>query len=1187
MPGTSGVPATPSAPGTPDAAGARTTVPGGVAPRTDGTPNHDHTSDTFTVSDLSVSGGDLFSRDGRSDDTFTVSDLSSLDEPISRDPTKPDSGDRDPFSDVSSLGDSVDSDPAGRGEPASTAPEPAVAATGPAAAAESARRVADWIDQTPVAPDSRDPWWWCVQATLDAYTTAYGRPGNRAVSDDRILGPDGRLAPTTSWPQLLDILDATPERVTHPDGRPDGVTPQDVLAALRAAPGSMVVVKAAPPNEPQHVFALHSQPQPSGPPTIKVRDGLVPGAEDRPEPPDPTTDPWLRHLFASSTRLAAFDNTGRPTTITSLLPERTTAHPQPTTTTSIDPNAILLASTTPPRGPSQAMQADTTSPEPAGSPWQPSDPAEMDDVPGIGPPSFDPEFQDLNALDLNTPPIPVDWEPWGVEPVGSDLLAGGDSLASDMDGGTPGAADPVDPADPLAGVDSPASESGFDWLTGVDLNNPWDPLEGVAGVDWRTESGPIDLWDPLAGVDSAAAMSDVDRLAEAEQVESDLLAGVNSPTSDMDGTTPGGADPVDPADPLAGVDSPVSESGVDWLADVDPDESLRLLAELDSAIHSGTLPENPGPIGPDPGSSGVPAVGGSGGVPHDWKQTVASAIAQLSAVGTRGEAAGAHNVAAEFVEWTREVLGVDLANYSPKPNDFYKAVVRRFGEQLKDAGVERRTAGLRAWVARQLAADLRRGGESEFREFLPYPEVMSEQRREDLHRQWFNKIANSSNGDYDVAHVVPRIIASRLSLSMRIHRPFGAPYDIGPKPSDGFTPYPVVFYRGVYHLGQLPDPTDTGRADRIAEGFLWAAVSDYEKQRLDRLFHDARVLLRARIAGAENNPNPTNSTHWPILRETFHRQLAVIRERPDSPYHNKARELVEHLRYVRVLLGVGKWESGNRRNLENQFTLHVPVVVLGGGGRDAGKWGLQVRANQQQFEADVGRMAVPGDMVAVHFGEVNGVGTGIAEIPYTAADGTEIYARQEVNLSPGTSVTLSVGKWPEQGQVGEDVAGTIPVVVRAPLVGGDGHVYRLFDTGVDKERFDNLKRHITEALARSPATMPEARRSLPRPRAGQPSNSSRSSLSPAGGHPQGLRRQEPGRTLWTGRPLSARGSKDAAKNWPQVAASAIEQLSAAGNPDEQNFVRWTREVFGIDLTKGGGATSTTQFPAPSGTGWRI
>ncbi|WP_210405992.1 hypothetical protein [Micromonospora sp. MH33] len=452
VPGTSEVPATPNAPGTPgtpDAAGARTTVPGGAAPRTDGTPNHDHTSDRTSVSDLSASGDDIFSRDSRPDDTFTVSDLSSLDEPISRDPAKPDSGDRDPFSDASSSADSVGGDPAGRGEPASTAPEPAVAATGPAvAAAESARRVADWIDQTPVGPDnSRDPWWWCVQATLDAYTTAYGRPGNRTVSDDRILGPDGRPAPTTSWPQLLDILDATPERVAHPDG----VTPEDVLAALRAAPGSMVVVKVAPPNEPQHVFALHSQPQPPGLPTIKVRDGLVPGAEDRPEPPDPTTDPWLRHLFASSTRLAAFDSTGRPTTITNLLPQRTTAHPQPTTTTSIDPNAILLASTTPPRGPSQAMQADTTSPEPSGSPWQPSLPEETGDAAGTGPAFVDPEFQDLNALNLNTPTLSP-WQPSDQPARLPESGSGSSDPVSDSLPGRPAAMEWHPPAD--AGSDA-------------------------------------------------------------------------------------------------------------------------------------------------------------------------------------------------------------------------------------------------------------------------------------------------------------------------------------------------------------------------------------------------------------------------------------------------------------------------------------------------------------------------------------------------------------------------------------------------------------------------------------------------------------------------------------------------------------------------------------------------------------
>ncbi|WP_091644223.1 hypothetical protein [Micromonospora pallida] len=1122
-PGVPGVPATsstPGAPGTPDAAGVRSTLPGGVASRIDGTPDHHDASDQTSVSELSVPSDGIFSRDssftdpttisdlssqdGRADrdEIMTVSDLSSLDEPTSRDPVKrdvidgdsvsgvssldesdngeaarrefrdtdpfgdassrdglisggpvgSDFGGRDSFSNVSSLDEPVGSDPGGRGEPASAAPEPAVAATGqPVAAAETARRVADWIDQTPVSPDnSRDPWWWCVQATLDAYTTAYGRPGKRAVLDDRIIGPDGRPAPTRSWPQLLDILGATDESVAHPGG----VTPEDVLAALRAAPGSMVVVRIAPPNEPQHVFALHSQPQPSGPPTIKVRDGLVPGAEDRPEPTDPKRDPWLRHLFASSTRLAAFDSTGRPTTIADLLPDRTTAHPQPSTTTSIDPSAILLASTTPPRGPSQAMQADTTSPgqpfdpaemddapgtdpafvglgfqdadpdlsglnlntpaelpegweppwdvdpvesdlssggespasdmdgetprgaelvdpsdplasesgavllasttpprgpsqamqadttspEPAGFSGQPSDPAEMDDAPGAGPAFVEQGFHeadpDLSGLNLNTPSaqIPEDWEPaWDVEPVESDLSSGGESPASDMDGGTPRGAEPVDPSD------SPASESGTDWLAGANLNDPWEPIEEFAGVDWRAESGPVDYWVPLARVDSPAPVSDVDRLAEPEQVGSDLPAGVDSPMSE-DGGTPAGTDPVDSGNPWAGISLPASVA-TGWLTDADPGEAVRLLAawdQQDSAPGFGTLPENPAPVGPDPGSSGVPAVGGSGGVPQDWKRTVASAIAQLSAVGTRGEGGGVRDVGAEFVQWTRDVLGVGLANHSPHPNDFHNAVVRRFEEQLKAEGVEPSIPGLRAWVARQLAADLRRGGESEFSGLLPYPEVMSERRREDLHRQWLNKIARNQSGDFDVAHVVPHVIASGLSLSMRIHHPFGAPYDIGPEPGAGVIPYPVVFHKGAFYLGQRPDPADVERARRIAEGFPRTEISEDERQRLDRLFDDARDLLRATIAEAENHPHPTNSDQWPILRETFHRELAVIRQHPDFPHNKKARELAAHVHYLRrLLLSAGRWESGNRQNLENlenQFTLHLPVAVDQRGG---------------------------------------------------------------------------------------------------------------------------------------------------------------------------------------------------------------------------------------------------------------
>ncbi|SCL29314.1 hypothetical protein GA0074692_2703 [Micromonospora pallida] len=713
---------------------------------------------------------------------------------------------------------------------------------------------------------------------------------------------------------------------------------------------------------------------------------------------------------------------------------------------------------------------------------------------------------------------------------------------------------------------------------------------------------------------------------------------------------------------------------------------------------------------------GVQAVGGSGGVPRGWKRSVASAIAQLSAVGTRGEAGGVRDVAAEFAQWTRDVLGIDLLAHVPKLNDFHDAVVRRFKEKLKAAGVDPSISGLRAWVARELAADLRRGGESEFSRLLPYPEVMSEQRREDLHRQWINKIANVRTADDDVAHVVPRVIASRLSLSMRIHHSFGAPHDIGPEPRAGVIRHPIVFHKGAYHLGQLPDPADVERTRRIAEGFPRTEISDDEQRRLDRLFVHARDLLRAAIAEAENNPHPTDSKHWPVLRETLQRELAVIREHPDSPHnirehpdspHNrKARELAAYRLYFDDLRADHRWEE-ETTGFRYDFTLDVGVTRR----KNSKSMELSVPLDGGAVPVSIGRLAIRGDRLPVHFGARGEEGIAFAEFRYTdATDGTDrilylkfehnlsdgdllelrgkaagrvwdlhhlplssdhyqvavpLLGRQylagqygdpaagpndrriavphvpvvgglpavlyadlngrlilgyaedgrptavlvapaeknvtglplylevgkpalvvddikrlrkdalwepedrwalseqmsfevvleqgkwtpgplpiavggpdpartlagaEVDLSPGTSVTLSVGQWP--GRVGADVAGTIPVVVRAPLVDGSGHVYRLLDTGVDNERFDDLKRDITEALKNPGSTAAML--------AGRSDDAA-----------QGLPQEDLETSGWL----------------PAAVATAIEQLSAAGNLDEQNFVRWTGEVFGIDLTR--------------------
>ncbi|WP_344750909.1 hypothetical protein, partial [Micromonospora olivasterospora] len=290
---------------------------------------------------MSVSSDDVFSNLDTSD-TMSISDVSLPDESLGGVPGKHGLSDAGSFSDAGSWRDvslrdgPVSGGPGRHGEPAAAATEQDLTPFG------SGQRVANWAAAEQVRPGSGDLWL-CVAATLDVFHTVYKRLGNRAVFDDRIIGPDGRLAPTMGWPQLLEVLDAVPERVAHPDGVAGG----DVLAALRAVPGSMVVVRAAPPNEPQHVFALHSRPQDSGPPRIRVRDPLLPGAVDRPEPDDPIRDPWLRHLFASSTRVAAFDGDGRPATITDLLGP-TARHPQPITTTGTDTSAFLLASTSPP-----------------------------------------------------------------------------------------------------------------------------------------------------------------------------------------------------------------------------------------------------------------------------------------------------------------------------------------------------------------------------------------------------------------------------------------------------------------------------------------------------------------------------------------------------------------------------------------------------------------------------------------------------------------------------------------------------------------------------------------------------------------------------------------------------------------------------------------------------------------------
>ncbi|WP_344750719.1 hypothetical protein, partial [Micromonospora olivasterospora] len=133
--------------------------------------------------------------------------------------------------------------------------------------------------------------------------------------------------------------------------------------------------------------------------------------------------------------------------------------------------------------------------------------------------------------------------------------------------------------------------------------------------------------------------------------------------------------------------------------------------------------------------------------------------------------------------------------------------------------------------------------------------------------------------------------------------------------------------------------------------------------------------------------------HWPLLQDTFHRNLAAIRQRPSSPRRH-IDVLEEHRRYADALREESTWEDENRWNLQDPFT--VP-----GRAEDTPGWPslLRLRARRDGDDMLLGvvdRVAVPGDRVAVDFGEVDGEGVGIVRIPYTAPDGTERFVYKEI-----------------------------------------------------------------------------------------------------------------------------------------------------------------------------------------------
>ncbi|WP_146167921.1 hypothetical protein, partial [Micromonospora sp. MH33] len=342
-------------------------------------------------------------------------------------------------------------------------------------------------------------------------------------------------------------------------------------------------------------------------------------------------------------------------------------------------------------------------------------------------------------------------------------------------------------------------------------------------------------------------------------------------------------------------------------------------------------------------------------------------------------ASSAHRVEEQFDEWVSDVFDIFDAEDVPAFRAFYQSLLNT--PEVSAKGITT-VARLRVWAVRRLAEELAQGEQSTLNEFLPYPDGVSEQQRDALHRIWLDKLSNALSRDYELAHVIPHLMAKALSMSMRIHHPFDAPQDIGPTPDVGAVRHQVVFWNGAYHRVLPFDPNDS----RLDDGFQQTAVSANEKEQLDALLAE----LKRQIDTAE--ANPTNR-HGHILKFTFSRNLAAIGKQPVSP-RRQARELVEYLRYLNSLRQDSGWQDESPQ-LESPFTLRLTAADRRGD------------SNHTTLNASVGGKVVslllttqhvaPGDIVSIDFGKVGEEGVGIARIPHTEADGAERFIYRELD----------------------------------------------------------------------------------------------------------------------------------------------------------------------------------------------
>jgi hypothetical protein len=178
--------------------------------------------------------------------------------------------------------------------------------SGPEALRSWVRRAEESYDR-----DSADPVEDCVDRAWEAYSTLYGKRGNRAV--DEATGRDGLRG-------MLNAIGGQPSTVADP---------ATVWQAIEHSPGAMALVVARPQAGRSHVYWLlaDSQPGPDGRPGEVVPrwiDTQVANAFATPATLDGAQrDWWAQQLHAPGTQVMIVDSLGKPQSLTAQAVSRT------------------------------------------------------------------------------------------------------------------------------------------------------------------------------------------------------------------------------------------------------------------------------------------------------------------------------------------------------------------------------------------------------------------------------------------------------------------------------------------------------------------------------------------------------------------------------------------------------------------------------------------------------------------------------------------------------------------------------------------------------------------------------------------------------------------------------------------------------------------------------------------------